>query len=429
MTCEPLFRLLKKEVPTIWNEQCQDAFEKINNYLMKPPILVPPVPKKPLLLYFTTTDIAMGALLAQYLEESRKENAIYYISKKMLAYEEKYSPLEKTCVALKSIKGRAIADHLAHCSLEEAEEIQRDFPDEDIMGIELESWKMYFDGATNQNRSGIGVLLISPTGTHILFSGRLIFPATNNATKYEACIIGLQAALGLEVKELKVYGDSALKISQIQNGRKIKEEKLIPCHECLQKWALKFSKIQHQYVPRMQNQIADTLAIMASMMDGPKEDEARPIVVQQKEEPAYCMSIEEDEAMNGKGEWYSNILQYLKDGTYLNSADKSDQLTIRRLSTNYIIYGERLCRRSYDIIHLLCVVTKEAQQIIKEVHESSYGSHMNAHTLSRKIMRQGYYCTTMEADYAAYVRKYHQCQVHGDLKHIPPMPLHTMTSP
>ena len=43
---------------------------------------------------------------------------------------------------------------------------------------------------------------------------------------------------------------------------------------------------------------------MASMMNGPKEDEARPIVLEQKEEPAYCMTIEED------------ILQYLKDGTY-----------------------------------------------------------------------------------------------------------------
>ena len=42
----------------------------------------------------------MGALLAQYLEETRKENVIYYISKKMLPYEEKYSPLEKTCIAL-----------------------------------------------------------------------------------------------------------------------------------------------------------------------------------------------------------------------------------------------------------------------------------------------------------------------------------------
>ena len=67
---------------------------------MKPLILVPSVPEKPLLLYLTTTDTAMGALLAQYLEETRKENAIYYINKKMLPYEEKYSPLKKTCVAL-----------------------------------------------------------------------------------------------------------------------------------------------------------------------------------------------------------------------------------------------------------------------------------------------------------------------------------------
>ena len=143
---------------------------------MKSPILVPLVPEKLLLLYLTITNATMGALLAQYLEETRKENAIYYISKKMLPYREKYSPLGKTCVALvwatrklihymlaykvlliarmdplkylmkkpvqdgkiakwvlllsefdikymtqNSVKGRAIADHLAHCSLEEAE--------------------------------------------------------------------------------------------------------------------------------------------------------------------------------------------------------------------------------------------------------------------------------------------------------------------
>ena len=70
------------------------------NFLMKPPILVPPIREKPLLFYLTTIDTAMGALLAQYLEETKKENAIYYISKKMLPYEGKYSSLEKTCVAL-----------------------------------------------------------------------------------------------------------------------------------------------------------------------------------------------------------------------------------------------------------------------------------------------------------------------------------------
>ena len=129
---------------------------------------------------------------------------------------------------------------------------------------------------------------------------------------------------------------------------------------------------------------------MASMMDGPKEDETRLIVVEQKKELAYCMTIEEDERKNREGEWYSDILQYLKDGTYPPSADKIDQLTIRRLSINYIICGERLYRRSYDGIHLLCVTVKEVLQIIEKVHESSYRPYMNAHMLSQKIMRQGY---------------------------------------
>ena len=148
----------------------------------------------------------------------------------------------------------------------------------------------------------------------------------------------------------------------------------------------------------MQNQIANALATMASMMDGPRENDAQLIVVEQKEEPAYCMLIEKDEGMNGEGEWYSGILQYLKDRTYPKSANNNHQLIIKRLSSNYIICGKRLYRRSYNGIHLLCVTTKEAQEIIEEVYESSYGPHMNAHMLSQKIMRQGYYWTTIEAN-------------------------------
>ena len=53
---------------------------------------------------------------------------------------------------------------------------------------------------------------------------------------------------------------------------------------------------------------------MASIMDGPKEDEARPIVLEQKEEPAYYMTIEEDEKKSGEGEWYLDILQYPRMG-------------------------------------------------------------------------------------------------------------------
>ena len=41
---------------------------------------------------------------------------------------------------------------------------------------------------------------------------------------------------------------------------------------------------------------------MTSMMDGLKEDEARPIMLEQKEEPAYFMTIKEDKGKNGEGE-------------------------------------------------------------------------------------------------------------------------------
>ena len=42
--CEPIFRLLRKNQPTIWNEDCQRAFEKIKECLISPPILMPPTP-------------------------------------------------------------------------------------------------------------------------------------------------------------------------------------------------------------------------------------------------------------------------------------------------------------------------------------------------------------------------------------------------
>ena len=52
-TCEPLFKLLRKDVKIKWTEDFQKAFDKIKEYLLNPPILVPPTPGRPLILYLT----------------------------------------------------------------------------------------------------------------------------------------------------------------------------------------------------------------------------------------------------------------------------------------------------------------------------------------------------------------------------------------
>ena len=72
---EPIFRLLRKNQPTVWNDDCQLAFEKIKGYLLSPPVLVPPTPGRPLLLYFSVSDMALECVLAQ-LDDSGKERAI-----------------------------------------------------------------------------------------------------------------------------------------------------------------------------------------------------------------------------------------------------------------------------------------------------------------------------------------------------------------
>ena len=97
--CEPIFRLLRKNQPTVWNNDCQCAFEKINECLLSPLVLVPPTSRWPLLLYLSVSNIALGCMLAQ-LDDSGKERAIYYLSKRILEYECKYIMIERLCLAL-----------------------------------------------------------------------------------------------------------------------------------------------------------------------------------------------------------------------------------------------------------------------------------------------------------------------------------------
>lgn len=99
-TCEPIFKLLKKDQTIEWNEGFQKTFNRIKEYLQEPPILVPLVPWKPLIMYLTVLGGSMECVLGQQDETGKKEHVIYYLSKKFTNYESRCSLLEKTCCAL-----------------------------------------------------------------------------------------------------------------------------------------------------------------------------------------------------------------------------------------------------------------------------------------------------------------------------------------
>ncbi|KAL0299441.1 UNVERIFIED_CONTAM: hypothetical protein Sradi_6603900 [Sesamum radiatum] len=248
--CQPFSRLMKKDVPFQWDEACDKAFKSIKSYLMKPPVLVAPVPGRPLILYVAAQERSVGILLAQKNDEG-KENALYYLSRTMTPNEFKYSPIEKLCLALifsiqklkhyfqshsihlvskanplkyvmakpvlsdrlarwylqlqqfeityvpqKAVKGQVLADFLADHPMPAEWELSDDLPDEDVLVIEVTPpWKMYFDGASHKEGAGAGVVFVTSEGENSL-------PRKDN--KQADALAKLASTLSMTDKEARI---------------------------------------------------------------------------------------------------------------------------------------------------------------------------------------------------------------------------------
>ncbi|XP_015057541.1 uncharacterized protein LOC107003772 [Solanum pennellii] len=159
----------------------------------------------------------------------------------------------------------------------------------------------------------------------------------------------------------------------------------------VQKLCKRFRKIEFRHTPRIQNELADALSTIASMIKHPDTDYIDPLDIELKEHPVYYSHVEaEPDGLP----WYFDIK-----------------------------------RRTPYLGLLRCVDAVEAVKLIEQIHAGVCGTHMNGLTLDRKILRAGYFCMTMENDCCSFVQKCHRCQVHGDLIRVPPHELNAMSSP
>ncbi|KAK5824282.1 hypothetical protein PVK06_019053 [Gossypium arboreum] len=240
--------------------------------------------------------------------------------------------------------------------------------------------------------------------------------------------MGIRAAIERKIKVLEVYGDSTLVIYQLKGEWETKDPKLIDYQKLVLELVKEFDDITFHYLPRDENQMADALATLASMINVNRQEDVKPIQMSIYEVPAHCYNIEEDEEKDDHP-WYHDILQYVKNREYPDQASKNDKRKLRRLVIDYVLDGDILYKRRKDQVLLRCVDAVEAKKILEEVHEGVCGTHANGFTMARKIMRFGYYWSTMEGDCVNYAKRCHKCQIYGDNIHVPPSPLHVMVSP
>ncbi|XP_052483086.1 uncharacterized protein LOC128036208 [Gossypium raimondii] len=240
---------------TMWGSFCYKTVRRLRQYML-----------------YHTTWLILKLDPIKYMMESPA------LSGRMTRWQILLTEYDIIYVSQKSIKGSVISDFLAIRTTEEYEPLRFDFPDECLMCIsekegessKEKSWKMSFDGASNALGRGIGAVLVSPKGDHYPLTARLNFFCTNNIVEYEACILGLRAAIRRKIEILEVHEDSALVIYQIRGDWEVRDPKLVRFHDLIAKLVKEFKEVTFNYFPREENQLADTLATLASMFKANK---------------------------------------------------------------------------------------------------------------------------------------------------------------
>ncbi|XP_056695837.1 uncharacterized protein [Spinacia oleracea] len=488
--CHPFNHLMKKDTSFDWDDSCRKAFESIKKYLSSPPVLGAPVKGKPLILYIAAQERSLGAMCAQEIED-RKETALYYLSRTLVGAELNYSPIEKICLALvfaiqklkhymqahtvhviskadpikyilsrpvlsgrlakwvvlikqydivyvpqKSVKGQAIADFFADHPVPPEWELSVDLPGEDVFYIDvLPPWEMYFDGAARQDGAGAGVVFLSPEKHVLTYSFVLTQLCSNNMAEYQALILGLQMAVGLGLKDLDIYGDSQLVISQLLGEYEVKKEDLIPHHRHATKLLEKLDTVKLNHVPRSANKMADALAgLAATLALGAEETMSVPVcnrwVVASDIDEIEDEEYEEVDMITvhqiDQEDWRQPIVDYLSHQKL--PSDPRHRMEIRRRAPRFILFNGTLFRRSFNHSWSRCIGDEETMKAMEEAHAGICGAHQSGPKLYDCLKTMGYYWPTMVQDSMDYAKKCEACQFHANFIHQPPEPLHPTVS-
>ena len=190
----------------------------------------------------------------------------------------------------------------------------------------------------------------------------------------------------MEVDQLEVCSESQLLVKQIEGTNEAKGEKMIlylnKVCELLKKCVL----VQVRHIPRAENSRADTLAKLTTAS---QEDLSKLTLVEHLAEPSVDLNDEEVSPVMSEPSWIDPIWDYLIEGWLPNDSKEASKLRTR--SGRFTVHRGSLYKRGFFTPILKCIARKDADYVLREVHEDVCGNHIGAQALAGKSLRQGYY--------------------------------------
>ncbi|XP_050222703.1 uncharacterized protein LOC126672794 [Mercurialis annua] len=459
----------------IWTDEQQRVFDDLKGYLAKPPVMTPPKPNKPLLLYLSAAHESLGCMLAQ--EDDGVERAVYYLSRGMTDTEIRYTDIEKMCLCLyftccklryymlpvvvyvlsqtdiikyilskpylrnrigkwaiamseftlvyvpqRAVKGQVLADFLAdHPGITLKEETPGQV---DITSFDIAVWEMWFDGSRTSQGAGAGVHIVTPLGASYQLSCRLQFECTNNQAEYEALIFGFEILAELGARAISVKGDSLLVIKQVTGEFKCESELLVRYCNKAKHLIEGFQDTRIEYTERADNGVANDLAQHGSGYKVNREFDAIEretpnlhtggITIDERQFSVYQLDVTQD--------WRDELLKWFEKPDATNRR-------LRTLALNYVVLAGELYKKGFEGLLFRCIGPKEAMLAMAEVHEGIAGAHQAGPRMRWLIHKYGFYWPKMEQDCIRYAKGCEACQKFGPIQHVPAEDLHSIIKP
>ena len=186
----------------------------------------------------------------------------------------------------------------------------------------------------------------------------------------------------------------------------------------------KFVLVQVKHVPRAENSRADALAKLTTAS---QEDLSRSTHVEYLAEPSIDLCDVVVASVESEPSWMEPIWDYIIDGSLPD--DPKETAKIRARSARFTNHKGSLYKRGFFTPILKCITGKDAEYVLREVHEGICGNHIGARALAGKVLRQGYYWPIILKDTTDLVKKCMICQEHAKISRLPSEPLTSITSP
>ncbi|XP_074356507.1 uncharacterized protein LOC141696237 [Apium graveolens] len=245
-----------------------------------------------------------------------------------------------------------------------------------------DSWKLYVDGSSTAERSGAGLILISPEGFTIQQAITFAFKATNNHVEYEALVAGLKLEKSLGISKMIIHSDSQIVVKQT-SGEYIAKDPTLAHYQAM--------------IRNILEATPDITILQINREENSKEDELSKLVQNASDlvssvyfEELKVPSTEQAEVLciGSPDNWMTPYIAYLRDGTLPEDQNKARYL--KHKADRFFLEEGQLYRRTFSAPTLKCVDPEEANYCLREVDEGICVDHLAAKALAYKIIRQGY---------------------------------------